>query len=170
MNDFALLRLAGIASVAAGATRIGTSFLVWDSTAVWQELLATGIDVLLLFGLMGAYLAHRAALGWAGLLAFVLAEAGIASIVGPDTVKFGVDTYLAGVHAISIGLALLGIVMLTARVEVLAAVCWIASLCVGLAGGFVGFATEAFMIGGILFGLGFVAAGISLLMPASKSA
>ena len=77
IDDRALYRLAGFAAVAGGLLRIGTSFLVWDSTLVWQEALADGIDVLLLFGFMGIYLARRTALGWAGLAAFVLAAPGI---------------------------------------------------------------------------------------------
>lgn len=168
MDDRTLYRLAGAAAVLGGAMRIATSFVPWDGSAA-IEAVALAIDVLLLFGLMGIYLAHRAALGWLGFGVFVLAETGIASIVGPDTVAFGIDTYLAGVHAISIGLALLGIAMLVKRVETLAAICWIASLVVGAAGGFVAQAAAGFLIGGILFGLGFVAAGIALAMPATKS-
>ena len=169
MNDATLFRLAGLAAVTAGALRIGTSFLTWDSAAAWQELLATGIDVLLLFGFMGIYLAHRVALGWAGLAAFVLAETGIGSIIGPDTVAFGVDTYQAGVVAISIGLALSGTVMLIRRAgSPAAAVCWILSLAAGVGGGLVGQGAFGFFLGGILFGLGFVAAGLALLSPRNR--
>ena len=168
MNDITLFRLAGLAAVVAGALRIGTSFLTWDSTVVWQELLATGIDVLLLFGFMGIYLAYRAALGWPGLLAFVLAETGIGSIIGPDTVAFGVDSYQAGVVAISVGLALFGTTILIRRAGSSAAICWILSLVTGVAGGFVGQGAFGFFLGGILFGLGFVAAGLTLLLPHNR--
>ncbi len=169
MDDRTLYRLAGAAAVLGGAVRIAMAFVPWSPGVAWLEAVAFAIDVLLLFGLMGIYLAHRAVLGWGGFAAFVLAEIGIASIVGPDTAAFGIDTYLAGVHAISVGLLLLGVAMLVKRIEPLAAVCWIASLVVGLAAGFVGQASAGFLIGGILFGLGFVAAGLSLLMPAAKS-
>ena len=169
MDDRTLIRLAGAAAVLGGAMRIATAFVPWAPGVAWLEAVAFAIDVLLLFGLMGVYFVHCTVLGWAGLAAFVLAEIGIASIVGPDTVAFGIDTYLAGVHAISVGLAVLGLVMLSARVEMLGAVCWIASPIVGLAAGFIGQGAAGFLIGGILFGLGFVAAGLSLLMPAAKS-
>ncbi len=165
MNDGTLFRLAGLAAVVAGALRIGTSFLTWDAAAAWQELLATGIDVLLLFGFMGTYLAHRVALGWLGLVAFALAETGIGSIVGPDTVAFGVDTYQAGVVVISIGLALFATTMLIRRAgPAAAAICWILSFVVGVAGGFVGQGAFGFFLGGLLFGLGFVAAGFELIV------
>ncbi|MBP6014678.1 MAG: hypothetical protein KBA31_20795 [Alphaproteobacteria bacterium] len=168
MRDATLFRLAGLAALAAGLMRIGSSFLTWDSTVAWQELLATGIDVLLLFGLMGIYFAHRAALGWLGLAAFVAAEAGVGSIIGPDTTVFGVDTYQAGVVAISVGLALLAIVMLIRRAgSAAAAFCWISSLIVGLAGGAFGEPAFGFFLGGILFGLGFVAGGIATIGAAT---
>jgi hypothetical protein len=142
--------------------------MTWDGSAR-LEAIAFAIDVLLLFGLMGIYLAHRAALGWAGLLAFVVAEAGIASIVGPDTQAFGIDTYLAGVHAISISLALLGVVMLVRRVgATAAAVCWVASVGVGAGGGAVGQGELGFLLGGLLFALGFVAAGIGLVLRGER--
>lgn len=169
MDDRTLYRLAGSAAVIGGALRIATSFVPWDGSAP-LEAIAFAVDVFLLFGLMGVYLSHRIGLGWGGFGAFVLAEVGIASIVGPDGQAFGIDTYLAGVHAISIGLLLLGVVMLVKRIDVVAAICWIGSLGAGVAGGLVGQAAAGFLIGGILFGLGFVAAGIALLMPAAKSA
>lgn len=165
MDDRSLIRFAGAAAVLGGAMRIATAFVPWAPGVAWLEVVAFAIDVLLLFGLIGVYLVHRAALGWAGLGAFVLAEIGIASIVGPDTIAFGIDTYIAGVHAISVGLAVLGVALLAARVEMLAAVCWIASLAAGLAAGFLGQGAAGFLIGGVLFGLGFVAAGLALLLP-----
>jgi hypothetical protein len=172
MNDISLWRALGATAVVGGVLRIGSAFIPWD---VWGsnpsiEVLALVIDVALLFGLMGAYFAARGRLGWVGFAAFALAETGIASIIGPDTAAFGVDTYQAGVHAISIGLAALGAVMLLTRAgSTAAAVCWIASLAVGAGGGAVGQGELGFFIGGILFGLGFVAAGIALLMPAANS-
>ncbi|MFM9863370.1 MAG: hypothetical protein ACKVRO_07160 [Micropepsaceae bacterium] len=165
MDDRSLIRLAGAAAVLGGAMRIATAFVPWAPGVAWLEAVAFAIDVLLLFGLMGVYLAHRAALGWAGLAAFVLAEIGIASIVGPDTAAFGIDTYLAGVHAISVGLSVLGLVMLSARIEMLAATSWVASLVIGLSAGLIGQGAAGFLIGGILFALGFVSAGLGLLLP-----
>lgn len=95
--------------------------------------------------------------------------AGIASIIGPDSVTFGVDTYVAGVHAISIGLALLGVVMLLKRAgTTAAAICWVLSLAVGAGGGAVGQAELGFLLGGLLFALGFVAAGIELVLPGQR--
>jgi hypothetical protein len=165
MKDEHLFRVLGGAAILGGVLRIGSSFIPWDGSAQ-IEALAFVIDVSLLFGLMGIYLAARERLGWFGLVAFVLAETGIASIIGPDTTSFGIDTYQAGVVVISVGLALLGFAMLLARAGfTLSALCWIASLIVGVAGGFVGQGAAGFLVGGILFGLGFVAAGLRLVSP-----
>ena len=171
MNDASLSRVLGVAAIVGGLLRAGSSFIpaaLWG-TDPWVELLALAIDVALLFGLMGVFFAARARLGWAGFAAFALAETGIASIIGPDTAAFGIDTYLAGVHAISIGLALLGIVMLLKRAGApAAAVCWIASLAIGAGGGAVGQGELGFLLGGLLFALGFVAAGIELVLPRER--
>jgi hypothetical protein len=161
----------GGAAIVGGVLRAGSSFVpsgLWG-TDPGIELLALVIDVALLFGLMGVFFAARARLGWAGFAAFALAETGIASIIGPDTAAFGIDTYLAGVHAISIGLALLGAVILIKRAgSTAAALCWIASLAVGAGGGAVGQGELGFLLGGLLLALGFVAAGIELVLPRDR--
>lgn len=163
MTDAQLFRILGVAGILGGVLRIGSSFIPWDGS-VQIEALAFAIDVSLLFGLMGIYLAAREALGWFGFAAFALADTGIASIIGPDTQAFGIDTYLAGVHAIAVGLALLGLAMLLRRAgSSIAALCWIASLVVGAGGSAAGQAELGIFAGGILFGLGFVVAGIGVM-------
>jgi len=166
MRDQTLFRVFGVAAIVGGALRVGSAFLVWSPNDPWLEALAFVIDVALLLGLMGVYFAHRAGLGIPGFAAFALAATGIASIVGPDTVAFGIDTYQAGVAAISIGLSLLGIVMLVRRAgPMVAAACWIASTIVGVGGSALGQGELGLLPGGILFGFGFVAAGLSLGSP-----
>jgi hypothetical protein len=171
VNDARLMQVLGLSAVLGGVLRTAAAFIPWDA---WGsdphiEVLSIVIDVAVLFGLMGVYFANRARLGWFGFAAFALAEIGIASIIGPDTIAFGIDTYQAGVAAISTGLALLSVAMLVKRAgSAAAAVCWIASLIVGAGGSTVGQGEFGFFLGGILFGLGFVAAGIALLMPATK--
>lgn len=166
MNDARLLQALGACAVLGGVLRAGSAFIpshMWGSDPR-VEVLSILIDVALLFGLMGVYFAARERLGWFGFAAFALAETGIASIIGPDTVAFGVDTYQAGVAAISIGLALLGIQMLPKRAgSAVAAVCWILSLAIGAGGGAIGQGEFFFFLGGIAFALGFVFAGLSLL-------
>jgi hypothetical protein len=150
MNDERLFQILGSAAVVGGALRVGSSFIPWASGVPWLEALAFVID--------------GAQLGWFGFVAFALAETGIGSIIGPDTTAFGIDTYQAGVAAISIGLVLLSLQMLLRRAgSAIAAVCWILSLAAGVGGGAMGQADRGFFAGGILFGLGFVIAGAGLL-------
>lgn len=168
MRDEQLLRVLGAAAILGGALRTGSSFIPWDGSA-GIEALALVIDVALLFGLMGIYLGVRGRVGWFGLAAFALAETGVASIVGPDTQAFGIDTYQAGVVAISVGLAALGVAMLLTRAGfAVTSICWIASLIVGVAGGAIGQGALGILVGGILFGLGFVAAGLRLVSPSDR--
>jgi hypothetical protein len=169
MGEQTLFRLLGGAAVLGGVLRIAAAFVPWEQNVAWLEAFYFVIDVALLFGLMGIYFADHARLGVAGFAAFALAETGIASIVGPDGMAFGLDVYQLGVFAISIGLAVLGIVMLMVRAgSVIAASCWILSLVVGLAATFANQPEAGFVAGGILFGLGFVAAGAALIRPATN--
>jgi hypothetical protein len=127
---------------------------------LWLYLLT---DALLLFGLMGIYFAFRAQVGWFGLLAFAIAELGIASIVGPDTIVNGFQTYMLGVAVITLGITLFAIQMLIRRLPWLGPTLWLASMLIGIGLGAIGQVDNGFFVGGILFGLGFVAAGWSLV-------
>src|SRR5262245_15605862 len=87
-----LYRLSGAAAIAGGAARIFSAFpLLADPIA--REWLYTAIDVLLLFGLMGIYLARVKALGFLGLLSFIVGVAALSFIGGPDADPFGFSTY-----------------------------------------------------------------------------
>jgi len=164
MGEQTLFRILGGAAVLGGVLRIVSAFVPWEQNLAWLEAFYFVIDVALLFGLMGVYFAERARLGFAGFAAFALAETGIGSIVGPDGMAFGLDVYQLGVFAISIGLAILGMVMLVTRAgSALAASCWILSLVVGLAATFANQPEAGFVAGGILFGVGFVVAGVALV-------
>jgi hypothetical protein len=171
MSDALLLRILGVAACLGGLLRIGAAFIPWAPDVAWLEALALAIDVLLLFGLMGAYLAYRAQLGVFGFIAFVIAEAGIASIVGPDSVAFGIDTYQAGVLTITLGLTLFAIQLLVTRAGPMwAPLAWIASAAIGVGVTAGGYPALGFHFGGVLFGLGFVLAGVALVRSATPPA
>jgi hypothetical protein len=170
MSDAVLLRVLAAAAITAGLLRIAFAFVPWAPDLWWLELFYLAIDLLLLFGLMGVFLAYRAQIGVFGFVGFVIAEAGIASIVGPDTVAFGIDTYQAGVLVITVGLTLLAIQLLVTRAgPPWAPLCWIGSAAIGI-GATAGGAPElGFVAGGVLFGLGFVGAGVAMLRTATPS-
>jgi hypothetical protein len=162
VTDRQLLRLAAAAAIVGGVLRAGTAFIAWNPNAAWLEALALVIDLSCLFGMLGVYLPHRGPLGRAGVAAFAVTESGIASIVGPDTTAFGIDTYQAGVMTLSLGLCLLSALMLRCRAGSQTAAClWIASTAGGLLGLASGHDEMGFFFGGVLFGLAFIAGGIS---------
>ena len=168
VNDQVLLRLLGVAAILGGLLRIGSAFIPWAPNVAWLEAFYLVIDVLLLFGLMGFYFAHRARLGAFGFVAFVIAESGIAAIVGPDATAFGIDTYATGVLVITIGLTLLSLAILATRgAPWWVAACWLGSAIVGVGGSALGQAELGFFAGGILFGLGFIAAGVATMNAAT---
>ena len=170
MDDRNLVRTLGAAAIIGGALRIASAFVSW-SPGVWSlELFYFAIDVMLMFGLMGVYLAYRARIGLFGFIAFAIAEAGIASIVGPDTVAFGIDMYMAGVLVITVGLTLFAIQLLLTRAgPPWAPLCWIASTIIGVGATAGGAPALGFLAGGVLFGLGFTVAGVAMFRTATPS-
>ncbi len=165
------IRIFGAMAVLGGGARVVSSFIPWTPNSVWLEAFYLFIDINLLFGLIGFYFTYGVRLGAAGLAAFLIAASGVALIAGPDGESFGVDIYQTGVMVIAIGLSGFSILLLLRRVRpFLPPVCWISSFVIGGLGGPVGFPDQAFVAGGILFGLGFLFAGLSVLAGSESRA
>lgn len=165
MTPQQLFRLSGAAAIAGGLARIVSAFpLIDDPIAL--EWLYTGIDVLLLFGLIGIYLARAAKLGFLGLASFAIAVASLSFIGGPDADPFGFSTYEQGAAALAIAMVAMSIAWLRANERPLTApLLWFGSVtAVGVLGLLPAPLPDyGFMAAGILFGGGFVFAGIDLL-------
>jgi hypothetical protein len=166
MNSDTLLRLSGAAAIAGGALRIAAAFPI-TSDAVTLEWLYTTVDVLLLFGLMGIYLARAERLGFLGLASFAVAVAALSFIGGPDADPFGFNTYEQGAYALAI--AMVGLSLAWLRVgerPIGPPLCWFGSaIAAGVLALVPALSAYEFMAAGILFGLGFALAGIPLLRP-----
>lgn len=164
MSPAQLYRLSGAAALAGGLARVVASF-GWIEDALTLEWLYTTIDVLLLFGVMGLYLVRARALGFLGLASFAVAVAALSFIGGPDADPFGFSTYEQGAATLAIAMVGLSIAWLRARERPLAApLCWFAS---AIAVGVLALAPAPFpgyglMLAGVLFGAGFVSAGLDL--------
>jgi hypothetical protein len=159
-----LFLLSGIAAITGGLARIAASFpLGLDPTSA--EWLYTAIDVLLLFGLLGIYLQRAERLGFLGLASFAVAVAALSFIGGPDADPFGFSTYEQGATTLAIALIGLSIAWLRAGERpLLAPACWFGSvIAVGVLGLIPSLAQHHFIVGGALFGAGFVAGGVALL-------
>lgn len=169
-----LIRHGAIAALVGGTLRFGSSFIPWVEGSVPLETLYFVTDVALLFGLFAIYLARADRLGLLGLVGFVITAVGQAAIIGPDHVPFGIDVYAVGVQLIVGGLFLLGVdMLLKGAYPAWVAGVWIAVPFVSLGLGVLDPTPYGwgYFLGGILFSLGFVAAGLTLLrtmMPARR--
>jgi hypothetical protein len=165
MNAQHLFRLAAVAAIAGGGARVFSAFpLLEDPIA--REWLYAAIDVLLLFGLIGIYLARADKLGMLGLASFAVGVAALSFIGGPDADPFGFSTYEQGAATLLIALLGLSLAWLRSGQRPLwAPGCWFGSaIAVGVLGALPAPAPDyAFMAAGVLFGAGFVAAGVDLL-------
>lgn len=126
------------------------------------EAVAFAVDLGFLFGLTGFWVQNAKALGAPGLITYLIAASGIALIAGPDGEEVGVDIYLAGAHVIGIGLVLMSIVIFVRRIPArIAAAAWLLSAVANTAG-LAMERPEGFLVAGVLFGAGFICAGLSL--------
>jgi hypothetical protein len=163
MKPAQLFLLSGIAAIAGGLARIGAAFpLVTDPLQL--EWLYTGIDVLLLFGIIGIYLQRAARLGFLGVASFGVAVAALSFIGGPDADPFSFSTYQEGATTLAIALVGLSIAWVRAGERPIAApLCWFGSvIAAGVLGLMPATASYGLPAAGVLFGAGFVIAGIAL--------
>lgn len=154
-----LAKLSAFGAIAGGVLRIISSFIPFEEGHVGLEAYYALIDLFLIFGLSAVYLTVASYLGWSGLMGFTVAIMGLASIVGPDPVVWGVDFYRLGAAVLMLGLAGLSLQMLRARVMKQAALFWLGAFATGILSTLTG-SPFVFAIAGMLFGLGFVSAGL----------
>lgn len=168
MTPAHLFRASGAAAFTGGVLRIVSSFPITEDR-VTLEWLYTGIDVLLLFGVIGIYLARSERLGYLGLASFGVAVAALSFIGGPDADVFGFSTYQEGATTFAIAMVGLSLAWVRAGEKpLLAPVFWFASV---VAAGVLGMLPAplpnyGLTVAGILFGAGFALAGLDLMRSA----
>jgi drug/metabolite transporter (DMT)-like permease len=168
MSTTTLIRLGGLAAIGAGVLRIISSFIPYSEGNTALEILYLIIDSLILLALLGVYGYLHSRIGKVGFIGFLLALLGTAIIVGPDGKIGTVDMYTVGSLMLSIGLALLALVSWKRQqLPRSASLCWLVSTIVGIGGYSVGL-TSSFVMAGVMFGLGFVTAGVKLLNPIAQ--
>jgi hypothetical protein len=167
-----LIRAGAVFALIGGGLRLISSFVPWIEASPGLESFYFVIDVALLFGLMAIYLARAEKLGPLALVGFGVAAVGQAAIIGPDHVPFGIDAYAVAVQIIAGGLLLLAIDMARHRAYPLwVPGFWIAVPFVSIGVGFIDPSPYGwgYLLGGILFSLGFAGAGSVLLREAGLS-
>lgn len=158
-----LLRLSAAAAILGGGLRVFDAFL--NGADIHMQQVAYFVtDAMLVLGLCGIYSSRSNRLGLSGLLGFV------ASIMGILMVRsFGQGAYLVGASVTSLGVVAISVAMLArAAFPKSAPILWIASLIVGVIGLLPLGINWGVTLAGVIFGLGFIAAGISL-WPARAS-
>jgi hypothetical protein len=169
MSSSTLLRCAALAAILAGALRIVSSFI--SAGGDDAELLYLVIDLGFLFGLTGIYLSAHQRIGILGFAGFAIAFPAAASIVGPDGVLYGVSLYQVGGGLLVLGLAILGVAQLRARIgRRTSSIAWIVAFVAAIATVIPGVAAAAFAVTGVAFGAAFIAAGVELWNATSQRA
>lgn len=159
-----LLRASGASAILGGVLRIADSFTVLPQSTFALLYLVT--DAFLLAGVAGLWVRRRARIGLAGTVGLAVFVAGIAMVRAS---ALGVGSYRTGATVALLGLAIYALETLF-RGAPWAPAAWLGSLAFGIAGT-AGFAPSTMTaLAGVLFGLGFVAAGIETLYGAPQSA
>lgn len=169
MKKANLVITGGFAAIAGGGLRVFAAIFTFAETTPALELLYFAIDVLLLFGLLTIFLHWSRHISTFGALSFAVSFIALASLVGPETEFLGINMYLLGAAVLSAGLAAFALCLLKVPVLNKTSYFWLASFSCGTFS-ILANHQPTFLIAGILFGLGFVAAGTEILVRTDKVA
>lgn len=163
-----MVRWGAYCGMAGGALRIVTTFIPFHAGSGGLEAVYAATDLGMLFALIAVGLAAGDALGRIGFACWAVALAGLASIVGPDPVAFGIDFYRLGAGIFVLALGAMAVALLVRQTMLPAAGLWVASAVLALVGGATG-TMLAFATAGLVLGLGFLAAGWAMLSSARRA-
>lgn len=158
MRPDIVFKALGTAAIAGGLLRIADSFTgsVFDMPTLERMYFAT--DVFLLLGTSGWYFSRASKLGSPGLTGYALSILGICIIRSAGL--FGPRGYVTGAALFLIGLSIMNLLTLFRRDGPRAApVIWLVSLVFAMLALTSG---PLAAVAGVIFGLGFIAAGVSL--------
>ena len=156
-----MLRVSGWAAIAGGGLRIADTFTTQVLPQSTLDVLYFVTDVLLLAGIAGLWTQRRATLGLAGTIGIAVFVGGILTVRAS---AFGIGTYQLGSLLALIGLAAYsGEVLIGGKGAAWAPLLWLTAFAAALSGALAGQAMLWFAVSAVAFGLGFVAAGVTLL-------
>jgi hypothetical protein len=162
MSKASLVRLGGIAAVLAGILRAISSFIPATFPDAALQVLYILTDLFILLGVFALFGVRYQEIGKFGFLGFFIAVVGLLVIRSSKAIT-GVDLYPAGSLIFSLGLILLGIRLWLAKVLPIWVVgLWSLSVFAGILVYFVPLLEFLTVVAGLLFAIGFAAAGIRL--------
>ncbi len=161
MSSATLIRLGGLAAILAGILRGVNSFFPSNAPSDAIATLYLITDIFILLGMTGMYgFLHQDSRFW-GLFGFILAVTGIA-IIRTGTIA-GVYLYPIGALCFTVGLSLFAVGSWIARkLPRWVSVFWVLSTIIGFIGYFIPGLNLLFVLSGVIFGVGFVGAGIKM--------
>jgi len=159
-----------VAAILGGVLRVTDSYLAETRAVAVQQIAYFVTDLMLSLGLCGIYFARRKVLGLAGLLGFVTSIVGLLIVRSSGLNVLGPNSYVVGATVTLVGVVALGFdLLLRAAFPKLGPTLWITSFAVGLIGLLTGMTGWIVVLAGVIFGVGFVAAGVSLLQEGSQA-
>lgn len=159
-----LLRAGALAAIMGGALRIVDSFTGAVFSAHTLDWFYFATDVFLMLGLIGWYVSRFEMLGMAGAVGFAVAVTAI--LIIRSAFLFGPQGYMLGAALLLAGLIVMHLPSLLRREgPMLAPLLWLASAVIAAVAYFA--SGPMAVIAGVLFGLGFIAAGWSLWRSAA---
>ena len=168
MTKASLIRLGGLAALLAGILRGIASFIPDTTPDPALQLLYFSTDVFILLGIIALYGIQYKETGKIGLVGFLIAVVGILVIRSSQAIT-GVNLYPAGALIFSLGLIILGVRLWLAKVLPSWVVgLWVLSISAGVIAYFVPWHNLLLVMAGLMFAVGFAAAGIKL-WSASKT-
>ncbi len=157
-----LIRWGGLAAVLAGILR-GIASFTPTTTSVGLQIFYFAIDVLLLLGVIGVYAFQKQETGRWGFFGFVLALIGAGLLIGHDVVSAVAFLYPVAAFLFAVGISVLAIRSWAANtLPRWASALLITSTVIGILGFVVEGFDILFLISGVIFGIGFIGAGLTV--------
>ena len=169
MHKDTLVRVGGAAAILAGLLRAAAAVAPGTGGDVVRQFVYFIVDLLLLLGVLAAYVQHHKALGRSGAGAFLLTVTGLLLVRSSRAVP-GLDLYPAGATSVAIGWVVLGFTWWKwSHGSPFVPLLLLLSLLLGVVSQVGGRAAMLFAASGVLFGGAMVEVGRQLLLTAASA-
>ena len=157
-----LIRWGGLAAILAGLLR-GIASFTPTTASVGLQIFYFTIDVLLLLSVIDVYAFQKQEMGRWGLVGYLLALIGAGLLLGHDVVNALAFLYPVAAFLFAVGISILAIRSWAANtLPRWTSALLITSTIVGILGFFVKGFDILFVISGVIFGIGFIGAGLTV--------